>query len=88
MGQLTRLLAVFMFFPMLAACEDEQISGPTADEITTAVIERFRADPYAKVGHSKMSPRPTASPKATTRSLSWCAMIWCLIAQSPISQMT
>ncbi|MFV1849389.1 MAG: hypothetical protein ACMZ66_01585 [Thalassospira sp.] len=51
MGQLTRFLAVFMFFPLLAACEDEQASGPSADEITTAVIERFRDDPYAKVGH-------------------------------------
>ncbi|WP_417827400.1 hypothetical protein [Thalassospira sp.] len=51
MGQLTRLFAVIMFFPLLAACEDEQAGGPTADEITTAVIERFRDDPYAKVGH-------------------------------------
>jgi hypothetical protein len=51
MGQLTRFFAVMMFFPLLAACEDEQASGPTADEITTAVIERFRDDPYAKVGH-------------------------------------
>ena len=51
MGQLTRFFAVIMFFPLLAACEDEQASGPTADEITTAVIERFRDDPYAKVGH-------------------------------------
>jgi len=51
MGQMTRFLAVFMFFPFLAACEDEQASGPSADEITTAVIERFRDDPYAKVGH-------------------------------------
>jgi hypothetical protein len=51
MGQLTRLFAVIMFFPLLAACQDEQVSGPTADEITTAVIERFRDDPYAKVGH-------------------------------------
>lgn len=51
MGQLTRFFAVIMFLPLLAACEDKQVSGPTADEITTAVIERFRDDPYAKVGH-------------------------------------
>ena len=51
MGPLTRFFAVIMFLPLLAACEDEQVSGPTADEITTAVIERFRDDPYAKVGH-------------------------------------
>jgi hypothetical protein len=51
MGQLTRFFAAIMFFPLLAACQDEQVSGPTADEITTAVIERFRDDPYAKVGH-------------------------------------
>ena len=51
MGPLTRFFAVIMFFPLLAACEDEQVSGPTTDEITTAVIERFRDDPYAKVGH-------------------------------------
>ncbi|WP_430473761.1 hypothetical protein ACQ0MK_17915 [Thalassospira lucentensis] len=51
MGQMTRFLAVFMFFPFLAACEGEQASGPSLDEITTAVIERFRDDPYAKVGH-------------------------------------
>ena len=51
MGQLTRFFAIIMFFPLLAACEDEQASGPTANEITTAVIERFRDDPYAKVGH-------------------------------------
>ena len=41
MGQLTRFFAAIMFLPLLAACEDEQVSGPTADEITTAVIERF-----------------------------------------------
>jgi len=63
MGQLTRFLAVFMFFPMLAACEDEQISGPTADEITTAVIERFRADPYAKVGHVENVTKTNSIPK-------------------------
>jgi hypothetical protein len=51
MGPLTRFFAVIMFFPLLAACEDEQVSGPSADEVTTAVIERFRDDPYAKVGH-------------------------------------
>lgn len=27
MGQLTRLFAVIMFFPLLAACEDEQAGG-------------------------------------------------------------
>jgi hypothetical protein len=51
MGRLTRILAVFMFLPLIAACQDEVASGPTADEITTAVVERFRDDPYAKVGH-------------------------------------
>lgn len=51
MGPLTRFFAVIMFFPLLAGCEDKQASGPSADEITTAVIERFRDDPYAKVGH-------------------------------------
>ena len=51
MGQMTRFFAVLMLFPLLAACEGEQAKGPTPDEITTAVIERFREDPYAKVGH-------------------------------------
>ena len=51
MGQMTRFLAVFMFFPFLAACDDPEAKGPSSDEITTAVIERFRQDPYAKVGH-------------------------------------
>ena len=51
MGRLTRLIAVMLFLPVMAACNDEAAKGPSADEITTAVIERFRKDPYAKVGH-------------------------------------
>lgn len=51
MGRLTRFFAAILFLPVMAACDDEQASGPSAAEITTAVIERFRDDPYARVGH-------------------------------------
>lgn len=49
-----RLVAIFAFLlivPVLSACNDEVSAEPSADEITTAVIERFRNDPYARVAH-------------------------------------
>ncbi|MCC9621169.1 hypothetical protein LPB41_05640 [Thalassospira sp. MA62] len=48
---MTRFFSVLMFLPLLAACNDDQAQGPSGDEITTAVIERFRDDPYAQVGY-------------------------------------
>ncbi|AUG54637.1 hypothetical protein [Thalassospira marina] len=49
-----RLVAIFAFLlivPVLSACNDEVSAEPSTDEITTAVIERFRNDPYARVAH-------------------------------------
>lgn len=54
MQRINLFFAFFLILPSLAilsACDDATTEGPTGDEITTAVIERFRDDPYAKVGH-------------------------------------
>ena len=54
MHRISHFFAFILFVPALvalAACDDTKTEGPTANEITTAVIERFRDDPYAKVGH-------------------------------------
>ncbi|MFH1806475.1 MAG: hypothetical protein ABID63_16465 [Pseudomonadota bacterium] len=51
MRRFSRLMALFLVLPWLAACDAVVASGPDDDEITTAVIERFRSDPYARVGH-------------------------------------
>ena len=54
MRRISRFFAFFLILPslaILAACDDTAVEGPNVDEITTAVIERFRDDPYAKVGH-------------------------------------
>ncbi|WP_417811939.1 hypothetical protein [Thalassospira alkalitolerans] len=54
MRRIRHFFAFFLFLPavvVLSACEENSAEGPSVDEITTAVIERFRDDPYAKVGH-------------------------------------
>ncbi|WP_339780425.1 hypothetical protein [uncultured Thalassospira sp.] len=51
MQRFARIFAFLLIFPALAGCNNDVKAEPGPDEITTAVIERFRNDPYARVAH-------------------------------------
>lgn len=65
MRRFAGLVAVLFLLPAIAALGacDAASSGPSQEEIKTAVIQRFRDDPYASVAHVENISKTNSVPE-------------------------